>query len=124
MSLLVYDLEEGPIKQLQALLCLMWFLKGDIGTEDLPLSSSIHYSSTHVHITSAPPPRAWPACQCHLLKLCEHPHISQLTRGKMASSQGLLWILGIHRLGLGDRSIPCGHQPVLRGESVTSGFRG
>lgn len=39
-----------------------------------------------------------------------------MTRRKMASSQGLLWILGTHKLGLGDRSINCGHQFVLWGK--------
>lgn len=110
VSLLVCDLEEGPIKQLQALPCPMWFLTGDVGTEDLPLSSSLHYSSTHVNSTSACPLGTWPACQCHLLKLfltagrCVNiptsPRVggsTLLTRRKMASSQGLLWILGTER---------------------------
>lgn len=34
----------------------------------------------------------------------------------MASSQGLLWRLGTHRLGLGDGSINCAHHPVPWGK--------
>lgn len=75
-------------------------------------------------------PGAWPACQCHLLKLfltaghCVNiptsPRVGRsilLTRREMASSQDLLWILGTHGLGLGDGPISCGHHPVLWGIS-------
>lgn len=125
--LLVCDLEEGPIKQLQALLWLICFFTDDVEMEELPLASSLHHPSTHVHnifahllgpaqLAGTTPPEAVSDCT----SLCEHLHVSQGQRERVASSQRLLCTLGTHRLERGDRAINCGHYPVLCGKSVTS----